>query len=79
MRGSDGKSGSFFSYVDLDERIPKTHPLRLIWAIVNDVLSDLSGDFCRFTWLRAGLRLRPRSCSGPCFCRPSIRSVRNAS
>ena len=21
MRGSDGKSGSFFSYVDLDERI----------------------------------------------------------
>jgi len=45
MRGSDGKSGSFFSYVDLDERIPKTHPLRLIRAIVNDVLSDLSGDF----------------------------------
>ena len=45
MRGSDGKSGSFFSYVDLDERIPKTHPLRLIRATVNDVLSDLSGDF----------------------------------
>ena len=45
MRGSDGNSGSFFSYVDLDERIPKTHPLRLIRAIVNDVLSDLSGDF----------------------------------
>ena len=45
MRGSDGKSGSFFSYVDLDERIPKTHPLRLIRAIVNDVLSGLSGDF----------------------------------
>ena len=45
MRGSDGKSGSFFSYVDFDERIPKTHPLRLIRAIVNDVLSDLLGDF----------------------------------
>ena len=45
MRGSDGKSVSFFSYVDLDERVPKRHPLRLIRAIVNDVLSDLSGDF----------------------------------
>ncbi len=45
MRGSDGKSGSFFSYVDLDERVPKRHPLRLIRAIVNDVLSDLSGEF----------------------------------
>ena len=45
MRGSDGKSVSFFSYVDLDERVPKRHPLRLIWAMVNDVLSDLSGEF----------------------------------
>ena len=45
MRGSDGKSGSFFSYVDLDERVPKRHPLRLIRAIVNEVLADLSGDF----------------------------------
>ena len=45
MRGSNGKSGSFFSYVYLDERVPKWHPLRLIWAIVNDVLSDLLGEF----------------------------------
>ncbi len=45
MRGDDGKSGNLFSYVDLDDRVPKKHPLRLIRAIVNDVLSDLSADF----------------------------------
>ena len=41
MRGDDGKSGNLFSYVDLDDRVPKRHPLRLIRAIVNDVLADL--------------------------------------
>ncbi len=45
MRGSDGESGNLFSYVDLDERVPKKHPLRLIRTIVNDVLADLSADF----------------------------------
>ena len=45
MRGDDGKSGNLFSYVDLDDRVPKRHPLRLIRAIVNDVLADLSSDF----------------------------------
>ncbi len=45
MRGDDGKSGSLFSYVGLDDRVPKRHPLRLIRSIVNDVLSDLSADF----------------------------------
>ncbi len=45
MRGGDQASGSFFSYVDLDERVPAKHPLRLIRGIVNDVLHSLSGDF----------------------------------
>lgn len=45
MRGDDGKSGSLFSYVDLDDRVPKRHPLRLIRTIVNDVLAGLSADF----------------------------------
>lgn len=45
MRGDDGKSGSLFSYVDLDDRVPKGHPLRLIRTIVNDVLAGLSADF----------------------------------
>jgi transposase len=45
MRGEDRCSGSFFSYVDLEERVPARHPLRLIREIVNDVLDGLSADF----------------------------------
>ena len=45
MRGSDNNSGTLFSYVDLEERIPARHPLRLIAGIVNDVLSGLSAEF----------------------------------
>ena len=45
MHCSDGKSGNLFSSVDPDEPVPKEHPLRLIRAIMNDVLTDLSADF----------------------------------
>lgn len=43
MRGSDEKTGSLFSYVDLEERIPAKHPLRLIRRIVNDAQAGLEG------------------------------------
>ncbi len=45
MRGEDGRSGSLFSYVDLEDRIPKSHPLRVIRGIVNEVLAGLAADF----------------------------------
>ena len=45
MRGADGSSGSLFSYVDVESRVPAKHPLRLIRAVVNEVLGSLSGDF----------------------------------
>jgi transposase len=45
MRGSDEGSGSLFSYVDLETRVPEGHPLRAIRGIVNGALSDLSADF----------------------------------
>ena len=47
MRGTDERSGSLFSYVDLEVRVPKGHPLRTIREIVNRALSDLSADFER--------------------------------
>ena len=47
MRGSDARSGSLFSYVDLESRVPAQHPLRVIKAIVDDVLAALDGDFER--------------------------------
>ena len=45
MRGEDRQSGSFFSYVNLEERVPGNHPLRVIRGIVNDVLEGLGPDF----------------------------------
>ncbi len=45
MRGTDETSGSLFSYVDLEERIPAHHPLRKIRQVVNDALSSLDADF----------------------------------
>lgn len=47
MRGSDTTSGSLFSYVDLENRVPAKHPLRTIRVIVNDVLAALDAEFER--------------------------------
>jgi hypothetical protein len=43
MRGSDERSGGLFSCVDLEDRVPAKHPLRLIGRIVNEVLVALDG------------------------------------
>ncbi len=45
MRGSDQRSGSLFSYVDLEARVRSDHPLRPIRAIVNAALERLSREF----------------------------------
>src|SRR5215468_215505 len=45
MRGSDQRMGELFSCVDLEERVPKNHPLRLIRRIVNEVLAALDREF----------------------------------
>ncbi len=45
MRGADERSGSLFSYVDIETRVPENHPLRTIRVIVNAALSDLNDEF----------------------------------
>ena len=45
MRGSDQRSGSLFSYVDLEDRVRADHPLRPIREIANAALVALSGEF----------------------------------
>ena len=47
MRGSDKTSGSLFSYVDVEARIPARHPLRTIREIVNAVLASLDPEFAK--------------------------------
>ena len=45
MRGSDQRSGSLFSYVDLESRVRRDHPLRPIREIVNGALAELNAEF----------------------------------
>src|SRR5215210_9208607 len=45
MRGSDQQSGSLFSYVNLEERVPARHPLRKIKAVVDAALASLDSEF----------------------------------
>jgi transposase len=44
MRGGDERSGSLFSYVDLEARVAKDHPLRTVRGLVNEALAALSGE-----------------------------------
>lgn len=44
MRGSDERTGSLFSYVDVETRMRKDHPLRAIRALVDDALVAMDGD-----------------------------------
>jgi hypothetical protein len=53
MRGTDEKSGSLFSYVDLGGWIPVKHPLLKIRRVVNHALS---GTASRSHRSRRGLR-----------------------
>ena len=47
MRGSDERTGSLFSFVDLEDRVPAKHPLRKIRQIVNDALATQDGEFSK--------------------------------
>ena len=45
MRGSDERSGSLFSDVDLEARVRKDHPLRPIRALVDEALAAMAREF----------------------------------
>jgi transposase len=45
MRGDDNRTGQLFSYVDLEARVRRDHPLRAIRTIVNEVLGALEREF----------------------------------
>src|SRR5439155_1211663 len=47
MRGIDERPVQFFSYVDIERRVPPDHPLRLIRALVDEVLHGLSRAFAK--------------------------------
>ena len=45
MRGGDNRTGELFSYVDVEARVRRDHPLRPIRMIVNEALSALEREF----------------------------------
>lgn len=45
MRGGDDRTGALFSYVDLESRVPQSHPLRAMRELVNASLAALDGAF----------------------------------
>jgi transposase len=45
MRGSTEKDQELFSYVSLEDRVPKHHPLRAIRKLVDPILKELSPRF----------------------------------
>lgn len=45
MRGQIEPQGAMFSYIDLESRIPKSHPIRKIRRIVDDALVELEPAF----------------------------------
>src|SRR5215475_1475018 len=54
MRGADERTGSLFSYVDLEARVRADHPLRTIREIANAALADLTGEFAALYPARLG-------------------------
>lgn len=78
MRGGDDRSGELFSYVDLEARVRRDHPLRRIRAILNEAWRRWSGASRRCIRRWGGLRPRRKSCCERCCYRRSnsIRSER---
>src|SRR5215471_14793447 len=45
MRGGDRRQVGVFSYVSLEERVPKDHPLRQIRPLVDEIFRTMSREF----------------------------------
>ena len=45
MRGDDEICGNLFSYIDVEDRVRRDHPLRVIREIANTALAALTGEF----------------------------------
>jgi transposase len=45
MRGNPDFQGAMFSYISLEERVPQTHPLRKLRAVVDALLATMNREF----------------------------------
>ena len=47
MRWRRDPQGTMLAFVDVEERVPKYHPLRTIRGVADETLERLSGEFDR--------------------------------
>src|SRR5262245_54629444 len=47
MRGDDQGQDGVYSYISMEQRVPKDHPLRSLRALVDQVLKEMSPRFSR--------------------------------
>ena len=64
MRGNPDFQGAMFSYISLEERVPQTHPLRKLRAVVDALLATMSREFEAVHDRRGRPRCRRKCCSG---------------
>jgi hypothetical protein len=63
MRGRREAQVTMLTFIDLEERVPKDHPLRTIKALAEQALAALSDTFERCTPRTADRRSRRSGCS----------------
>ena len=78
MRGADEQSGSMFSYVSLEERVPADHPLRAIRPTTDRALARLSPLFGTL-YVNFGRRSPRRNCCARFCCKRSTQSAASGS
>ena len=54
--------GTMLALVDMEERVPKDHPLRTIKAVADEALERLSGESTGCTWRWGGRRCQRNDC-----------------
>ena len=67
MRGRHEEQEVMLAYVNLEERVPKDHPLRTIKAVADEALGRLSPELDFVVSRATGIRATTTgSVSGPC-------------
>src|SRR5271170_747726 len=70
MRGHDEEQGDVFSYIPLEQRIPRDHPLRRIRQLVDVGLKEMGAHFEALYARRGRPSIPPPSgCCARCCCR----------
>ena len=58
MRGRRDPQATMLAFVDMEERVPKDHPIRSIKAVADEALERLSPEFDRM-YSKVGQSVRP--------------------